>query len=109
LSITRREAVLSARAALMIRPGRPFVQPDLPQPTTTATRTRSSPVNATVGSWTTPGVHQEFTPYGPARPAHRQVVEFCFDDIARSSPRLLGVQARPSEIRVAHQPGDGVD
>lgn len=57
----------------------------------------------------TDGVHHEFIPYGPDRPAHRHVAEMIFHHVARSSPDVLGPQAAPVEIRFPHQPCAGVD
>ncbi len=55
------------------------------------------------------GVHHEFVPYGPTRPAHAQIAELVFFDIARNSTRLFGADVRPLEIRFAHRPLSAVD
>ena len=55
------------------------------------------------------GVHHEFVPFGPSRPAHRHVAELIFYDVARNSPRLFGPEVVPLEIRLAHEPAPDVD
>ena len=55
------------------------------------------------------GVHHEFVPYGPSRPAHGQVAELVFYDIARNSSRLFGADVSPREARFTHQPDIGID
>lgn len=55
------------------------------------------------------GVHHEFVPYGPVRPAHAHVAELVFYDIACNSSRLFGADVRPLEVRFSHRPGPGID
>lgn len=51
----------------------------------------------------------EFILYGPDRPAHHQVAELVFYDLARNSDRLFGADVLPVELRFTHQPTAGVD
>lgn len=55
------------------------------------------------------GVHHEFVPYGPDRPAHHQIAELVLYEDARNIRRLFGADVAPREIRLRHRQAGGID